>query len=322
MMYVRPCLLSDLEALEQLAYDSPVGLTSLPEDRDRLMRRLQCSVESFAKDVIEPADEEYLFALIDADTDRVVGVSGILACAGRHEPYFNFRLDKHYVFSPNLNQRHVQDRLILCADNNGKSVFSGFFIADKFSTKASINLLARARILYMASYPERFCDEVIVEFVGVTNNQAESPFWNALGKAFFAMEYDQAEHYCGTLSKSFVGELMPPQPIYTALLSRDAQAVIGCHDKCFDDLLAAALSEGFSNTPYVDVFDAGPCFSCKKQELKSFRSSSVDGANAGESYLICGGDGLAFRCQLIDKNIGLDHVPTTNRRYLVQESLR
>jgi len=322
MMFVRPCLRSDLEALEQLAYDSPVGLTSLPEDRDRLARRLQCSVESFTKAVAEPGGEEYLFALIDADTNRVVGVSGILACAGTHEPYFNFRLDRHYAFSPNLNQRHVQDRLILCADNNGKSVFSGFFIAEEFSSRVSINLLAQARILYMASHPERFCDQVIVEFVGVTNSQAESPFWNALGKAFFAMEYDQAEHYCGTLSKSFVGELMPPQPIYTALLSPDAQAVIGCHDKSFDDLLAAALSEGFSNTSYVDVFDAGPCFSCRKQELKSFRRSSVDGPTTGESYLICGGEGLDFRCQLGDNNIGYDNIPTTSRRYLAQESSR
>lgn len=115
---------------------------------------------------------------------------------------------------------------------------------------------------------------------------------------------------------------MPPQPIYTALLSPDAQAVIGCHDNSFDDLLAAALSEGFSNTPYVDVFDAGPCFSCKKQELKSFRRSSVEAIHNGEKYLVCGGEGLDFRCESVGENAERVRVPNTNRRYLVQEFLR
>lgn len=319
MMYVRPCLPKDLAALEALAYDSPVGLTSLPEDRERLERRLRLSVDSFSKSVSQPGAEEYLFALVDGEDDRLVGVSGILACAGFHEPYFNFRIDKHYVFSPSLNQRQVHDRLILCADNNDKSVFSAFFIAEKYRSQANISLLAQARILYMASYPERFSDHVIVEFIGVTNAQSESPFWNGLGRAFFAMEYDQAEHYCGTLSKSFVGELMPPQPIYTALLSADAQAVIGCHDKGFDDLLAVALSEGFERTVYVDLFDAGPCFSSKKIDLRSFRNSSSEPTDLGSRHLVCGGGGLDFRCFRSEDNTNSIEAPSFNRRYLPQE---
>lgn len=300
MMYVRPCVLDDLEALENLAYDSPIGLTSLPENTEKLREQLDKSCRSFAAAVQSPGDEEYLFALVDSSRNCLVGVSGIIAKSGLREPYFNFRREQHFIYSQSLQKSNAMRRLVLSTDNSGKSVFSSFFIGTEYRTPANVNLLARARVLYVAGFPQRFCDEIIVEFVGITDERSESPFWNAVGRAFFSMEYDQAEHYCGMLSKSFIGELTPPFPIYESLLPASAQAVIGQHDADDKDLLAVALSEGFYPTSFVDVFDGGPCFSSRREHLKSLsQRMAVDATSQlldNAVGLLANGLSEDFRC--------------------------
>lgn len=297
-VYVRPCVSSDLDALEDLAYSSPVGLTSLPEDRARLHQRLANSEQSFSRDVTSPGKEEYLFALVDAD-DRLLGVSGIVARAGSEEPYFNFRRDFQQTYSQSLAEGRSIDRLILTTENMNKSVFSAFFIGPEYNTALHTELLARARILYMAQEPQRFCEQVIVEFVGVTNAQAESPFWNAVGKAFFAMEYDEAEHLSATRRKHFIGELIPAYPLYVSLLPGEAQAVLGDYDKRFQPMLDVALNEGFTRTACLDIFDAGPCYQIARDQLATLRISRQSRPDKGP-VLVTSGDGLSFRCAIKD----------------------
>lgn len=296
-VYVRPCRLTDLDALEQLAYDSPVGLTSLPEDRDTLARRLARSEESFARPVSEPGAEEYLFALVSED-QQLLGVSGILARAGTQEPYFNFRREWHQTCSQALAETRVMERLVLSTENAGKSVFSAFFIGAGHQTLFNTELLARARSLYMALQPQRFCEQVIVEFVGIADAQAESPFWNAIGKAFFAMEYDEAEHLNATRRKHFIGELIPQHPIYVDLLPATARAVLGDYDRAFAWVHQVAMAEGFGPTAFIDIFDAGPCYQIARDQLRSLRESQAHLPEGDRPVLQAGGQGLDFRCRV------------------------
>ena len=59
------------------------------------------------------------------------------------------------------------------------------------SVYAELN--SRGRLLFMASHPERFADAVVVEIVGYSDEQGESPFWNAVGRNFFDLNYIKAE---------------------------------------------------------------------------------------------------------------------------------
>lgn len=297
-VYVRPCITGDLDALEDLAYSSPVGLTSLPEDRARLNQRLANSELSFSREVMMPGSEEYLFALVDA-SNRLLGVSGIVARAGSEEPYFNFRRDFQQTYSQSLAEGRSIDRLTLTTENMDKSVFSAFFIDPAYKTTVNTELLARARILYMALQPQRFCEQVIVEFVGVTNAQAESPFWNAIGKAFFAMEYDEAEHLSATRRKHFIGELIPAHPLYVNLLPADAKAVLGDYDKRFQPMLDVAINEGFTRTACLDIFDAGPCYQIARDQLTTLRLSRQRIVGGG-AHLVATGEGLNFHCHIVD----------------------
>lgn len=44
----------------------------------------------------------------------------------------------------------------------------------------------------MAAFRERFNEKVVAEMRGVIDEQGYSPFWESLGKRFFAMEFSRA----------------------------------------------------------------------------------------------------------------------------------
>ena len=67
-MIIRPITPKDLDALMQIAVESGPGFTSLMPDRDALSRKIDHSVESFARTVTTPGDEHYLFVLEDSAT--------------------------------------------------------------------------------------------------------------------------------------------------------------------------------------------------------------------------------------------------------------
>ena len=59
-----------------------------------------------------------------------------------------------------------------------------------------------------------------------------SPFWEWLEAHFFSMDFPTADYLSGIGNKVFIAELMPRYPIYTNLLSQEAQDVIGhVHEK-------------------------------------------------------------------------------------------
>jgi len=305
-MLVRPCTLEDIDAFERLAFDSPVGMTSLPLDRRNLEVRLRASQSAFAKVEEQGCGEEshFLFAVED-HKGNVLGVSGLMANTGINAPYYNLRRDRTYQVSSSLQKHVAHSALQLCGDNSGKTLLNSFFVDENSRTPELMNLLSRARILFMKQFEDRFQNDVIVEFIGITDENQESPFWNAVGLPFFDMEYDQAEQYFATLSPTFIAELMPPFPIYENLLSESARQVIGKHSMDYDDQLQIALAEGFQYSNFFNFFDAGPCLSGPRRLLKSHQNAgeiSLISAQADyqEKYLVSNLKGTDFRCLLVD----------------------
>ena len=73
MFYIRPIARDDLRAIFALSERTGTGLTTLPANRDRLARRIERSLASFAGEA-DLADACYVFVLVDgASADRVVG---------------------------------------------------------------------------------------------------------------------------------------------------------------------------------------------------------------------------------------------------------
>jgi arginine N-succinyltransferase len=93
MHLIRPVSLDDMDDLLGLASIATFGLTTLPNDRKLLERRVRDSLRGFEKVEGErPAGESYLFVMEDTDTNKVIGTSGIVSKVGGFLPFYAYRL--------------------------------------------------------------------------------------------------------------------------------------------------------------------------------------------------------------------------------------
>ncbi|MBC3374378.1 arginine N-succinyltransferase [Pseudomonas sp. SWRI92] len=273
MLALRPVQLSDLPQLQQLARDSLVGVTSLPDDTDRLRDRILTSCAAFDADVQAPGAENYFFVLQDLASGRLVGCSEIVAATGCDEPFYSLRNRPFSSESRELNIQHGVPALSLCQDLNGQTLLRGFHIdAARVRTPES-ELLSRARLMFIGAHPRRFAEAVITEIVGFSSEDGQSPFWDAVGQHFFDLPYTEAERLCGLQSRTFLAELMPQYPIYVPMLPPEAQACIGRVHPDGQEAFDILKREGFETNSYVDIFDGGPTLHARITNIRSITHS-------------------------------------------------
>ncbi|SDR99603.1 arginine N-succinyltransferase [Pseudomonas prosekii] len=292
MLVLRPVELTDLPQLQQLARDSLVGVTSLPDDSERLREKILDSNDSFNRDVESNGPENYFFVLEDLATERLTGCSEILATAGFAEPFYSLR-NRHFTSaSRELNIEHGVPALSLCHDLSGHTLLRGFHIDAALVRTPFSELLSRARLLFIAAHTARFSEAVITEIVGYSDEQGQSPFWNALGKHFFDLPYVEAERLCGLQSRTFLAELMPHYPIYVPMLPPAAQECIGRVHPDGQEAFDILEREGFETNSYIDLFDGGPTLFARTSTINSItrshtaRVQQVEVIEARGSYLL------------------------------------
>lgn len=281
MLALRPVELTDLSQLQRLARESLVGVTSLPDDTERLRERILDSCASFDKDVQGHGPENYFFVLEDLSTRHLVGCSEILATAGFSEPFYSLR-NRHFTSaSRELNIEHGVPALSLCHDLSGHTLLRGFHIDAALVRTPFSELLSRARLLFIAAHSQRFAEAVITEIVGFSSDDGRSPFWDAVGKHFFDLPYAEAERLCGLESRTFLAELMPQYPIYVPMLPQAAQDCIGRIHPDGQEAFDILEREGFETNSYVDLFDGGPTLYARTSSIRSIARSQTGTATPG-----------------------------------------
>ncbi len=307
MLVQRLCCTADLSAIEALAAASPVGVTSLPADRQRLAEIIESSEASMAEEVAFSGEERYFFVLEDADSGRLVGCSSIIAAAGFSEPFYTFRNEMFVHASRELGLHNRIHVLSLCHDLTGYSLLAGFHLQPEYQRHCSAMALnARGRLLFMASHPQRFAESIAVEIVGISDEQGNAPFWDAVGRHFFAVSYSEAEQIGSSRGRSFLAELMPGYPIYVPMLSDEAQEVIGQVHPSAQGVFDILLREGFETDNYVDIFDGGPVVHAKTADLLSVRHSYQAAVQVGKSaggsqrWLVANGQVGGFRATMLE----------------------
>lgn len=281
MLVLRSSRLADLPGVELLAQESPVGVTSLPANRDALYRRIQASMDSMAADVGFHGEESYLFVLEDTDSKALVGVSGLVASAGFSEPFYSYRNETLIHASPGLGIHNKIHALSLCHDLTGNTLLTGFYCRDELDFSRWSDLLSRGRLLFLAQWPARFAEGVVSEMLGVNRPDGTSPFWDSVGQVFFGIGYQDAEFYCGVKGRKFIAELMPQHPIYVPLLSDEAQTAMGQVSTDSEVPFDVLLREGFETENYIDIFDGGPTLHARTSSIRTVAQSRLAQARAG-----------------------------------------
>lgn len=274
MLVVRAIREQDLDGLLELAVQAGSGMTTLKADRKALGQRVEIACASFTEK-IAPPQRDYVFVMEDTAAGRLVGVCAIKGAVGLTEPFYNYRIGTLVHSSNELKVFSRMDTLYLSNDLTGCAELCSLFLHPAYRSGTNGKLLSKSRFLFMAQFPYLFGEKLIAEMRGFQKADGTSPFWDSLGNHFFKMGFDRADDLSSLGKKSFIAELMPRHPLYTAYLSQEAQDVIGrVH---VDTAPARRLleQEGMYYEGYVDIFDAGPVLQARVSELRALRESGL-----------------------------------------------
>ena len=274
MFAIRPAESSDLAAILAMSTRTGTGLTSLPSDAQRVQDRIERSLRSFRGEAAR-ADECYVFVLADATTGEVGGICAIEVAVGLREAWYNYRVGTLVHASRELDVYNATPTLFLSNDHTGSTELCSLFLDAGYRRGKMGSLLSKSRLLFIAEFPKTFSDKVIAELRGSLDEEGRSPFWEGLGRHFFAIDFSRADHLTGIGNRQFVAELMPRHPVDTVLLPEAARKVIGeVHN---DTRPARSLleAEGFRYEGYVDIFDAGPTVEAYRDNIRAVRESRI-----------------------------------------------
>ena len=258
--------------MTQLADLAGVGLTTLPKDEKLLSQRITRSEASLRRFPDRPGGEPYMFVMEDMETHAVVGTCGIVSKVGGFEPFYAYNIETKLFESKVIHVSKVVPILRLVEEHDGPCEIGSLFLHPDYRKHGNGRLLQLVRFLFIAEHPQCFESTVVSEIRGVVDKAGVSPFWNALGRHFFDIDFAEADRL-SVVNKRFIADLMPRHPIYIPLLPASAQEVIGKPHPDSERAVVNLKAEGFAFNNQVDIFDAGPVVSCARDEIRTVRES-------------------------------------------------
>ena len=269
--FVRAVRLDDFEPLFEMIGSVTPGLTTLMLDRAQLLERIERSHFAFTRKSESHSGEPYVLVMEDGTSGRLVGTSTVYGKTGGYEPFYAYRVVTTTHHCPQL-AIHDQKRLSLHLQRiyDGPTEIGSLFLLPEFRGGGRGRLLSLARFALLAQRPHRFADRVIAEMRGRCDEDGVSPFWEAVMRPFFEVEFKVADAL-STVSKPFIEELIPQYPLSLDLMPPAAREVIGRVHRETEPALRMLSEEGFIATDMVDIFDAGPVVQCYTKDIDAVR---------------------------------------------------
>lgn len=298
-MIIRPIRKSDLDAFLKLAYTSSLGITNLPKNREILAEKINQSIDAFAKKIDSPENEKYIFVLEDTKTNEICGTCGILSQTGVSSPIYFYRLETRALkYAPS-----TIEILKPVSYKREPSEIAGLYLRPDIRKGGFGKLLSLSRFLFIAAFRKRFKNSFFAEIRGVIHSDNTSPFWEAVGRHFIDLNYDQLMKL-NEKGREFIPDVLPKYPIYLPLLSLEVQAIIGKPHEKSQAALSMLQAEGFKFGNEIDIFDGGPRVVAKTSKIRTIKKSVVGLVQGiseeeilGEKYLL-GNERMNFRATL------------------------
>lgn len=291
----------DLQTLYEMAKLTGGGFTNLPPDRASLSAKLERTEQALARTSDGIEDELIVMVLENVETGQVRGTCQIFSTVGQNWPFYSYRLGVLTQHSRELGRTFRAQMLSLTTDLEGSVEVGGLFLHPRERAEGLGLLLARSRYLYIRNHRARFGDRVIAELRGVIDEAGGSPFWDGLAGRFFGMSFQEADEFNAVNGNQFIADLMPKTPIYTAMLTDSARAVIGLPHPNGRAAMRMLETEGFENAGYVDIFDGGPTMVGQVDQLKTIAAArdvklAATHDGGGQKMLIACGTLADYRC--------------------------
>ncbi|MDX2095386.1 MAG: arginine N-succinyltransferase [Alphaproteobacteria bacterium] len=273
---MRPATLNDHDAILALARQAGFGMTSLPPDAAVLRDKIEASVASFAGKHPKAGQESFLFVLEDSENaGHIAGTCGIKAHIGLSQPFYSYKLTTITQVSSQLDIFSKQTMLQVTNDLTGATEVGSLFLQPTYRRDRLGKMMSLSRFMFMAAFPKYFADQVIAEMRGVHDVDGNAPFYNALPKKFFEMDFAKADYINATQGNQFINDLMPKYPIYLSLLPKSARRVVGEVNAASEPAKIMLERQGFKYTGYVDIFDGGPTLIADRQSIDVIRQGRL-----------------------------------------------
>lgn len=279
---MRTARREDSQQLYELARQ--FTLLNLPADKRTIEKKIDRSSASFAGE-LGKAEAEYLFVVEDLDAEIVTGCSLVLAKNGTpSSPNFSFQVLKKERFSRELGIGFIHQILRLRANTDGPTEVGGLVVDRAYRRRPEKvgRLISLSRFLYIGMEPKRFESELHSEIAPPLSEDGRSEFWEALGRRFTGMPYQEADQI-SSQNNGFIQSLFPEEDIYLALLDSKARLVLGRVGNETQAALHLLNRIGFKYKEEVDPFDGGPHLGCSASEctviqnLKRYRLANLGG---------------------------------------------
>lgn len=120
--------------------------------------------------------------------------------------------------------------------------------------------LLEAALQRLARTHDGRAGRLIVELPGLRDEQGRAPFWEGLGRHFYAGDPLAAAQRFGPDWCSHVAALLPRQPVYTAFLNTAAQAAVAQVNPDARVLMDLLWQAGLRYGHHIRIDDGGPVF--------------------------------------------------------------
>jgi arginine N-succinyltransferase len=301
---IRAARPKDMQQIYEMAKSTGGGFTNLPPDKPALTAKLERSAKAFGRDDDQLADDLFVFVLENTETGKVHGTCQIFAQVGLKWPFYSYRIGSLTQHSEELGRTFRADILNLSTDLEGASEVGGLFLHPSARSGGLGLLIARSRYLFIRNHRARFAENTIAELRGVIDEAGGSPFWDGVAGRFFGMNFQDADEFNATHGNQFIADLMPKHPVYIAMLTEHARAVIGVPHPSGRAAMRMLENEGFAWQKYVDIFDGGPTMTARTDHIKSIKEARDVAINAindevqpgSEKMLVTTGRLADFKC--------------------------
>ena len=272
MLLLRDAQRGDLKQLKALS--ALLDSVNLPHDERALARIIDHSSKSFGARLRDPLERVYLFVLEDPRSRKLVGTSMVIAQHGtRESPCTFFRVDEREHYSSTLDKHFRHKVLSIGYHFDGPTEIGGLVVhpAHRRGAEKPGKQLSYVRFLYLAAFRERFREVILAELMPPLLEGGKSPFWEACGKRFTALEYHEADKL-SRVNKEFIQQLFPPYDIYATLLPPRVQRQLGTVGPQAAAVRVMLERLGFRYVDRIDPFDGGPHFEARAAEIPLVRA--------------------------------------------------
>lgn len=289
MFLIREANPSDIGQIHDVARH--LDTVNLPNDRGVLERILDLSLRSFNGEV-DVFEREYLFVLIDAEAKKIIGTCMTIAQHGtRKSPHVYFDVIEEERYSETLDRYFVHQGLRIGYNYNGPTEIGGLILLPQYRGRPEAlgKLLSYVRFLYIGMHRDRFREEVLSELLPPLESDGTSILWENLGRHFTGLTYQEADRLSKD-NKEFIRALFPQGVIYTCLLPKAVQQVVGVVGPQTRGVEKMLKQIGFTYAQRIDPFDGGPHYQAATgdvtlvKQTKRARVVAVDGADDGRPY--------------------------------------